>query len=877
MLRGTIIVGICGAAMLAIGEEHATTPERGPLGGDEKIRFQWMQWWHFKKAGVSDEQLIKSLANVGTTLFADWDANPERGRLAKAHGMRYYFSIATSSMRGPAERLGARLAVDREGLICPEQFERYKAAGGNVKEPWGKYGEHNPAYVPCPLDPGPWDAQIFEPALKAVKEGWLDGIHFDLEPYGAYLFDQPGDMLCYCDDCFADFLQTKNISAKIERKDRYGWLKERVLIDEYLARLRQQLVTMLHEHAERIRAVNPDFGFSAYPAFSPENLRETWRLQGLAMGLNSPRTPFIVVDSTPYWEDHTRPWWEAPHDAYHKMGLKHVMGSWDDGLMGGHPEVDVSAVQAMYEFAMASDGFWRWGERAYTDYDWDSFAGVNRRLRQVEAKVGEYLLQGQRVAHFVTLVEHTGNPFLTRALITRTFKHSDRYLVVVNNGNTDWPVRVRLRFPRLSGDAQWSIHDPIHDIAYFQSDGTGTWDAASLLNGLVVTLSGRGELFLLLEPALEAEQPDPHRSVRSLEVAAHSRPARSTEPLADDSVPVSSQNIVFARNRTDAKGSGILMHDLDSGQTKTLFGVNGFCWLGQFSPSSKRVTAAVWTNGRGQVYVANATGGQPRNSSNNDFCDHSPRFSPDGQRIVFVSDRDGDWEVYSMRVDGSDVQRLTESPGVDRSPVYSPDGERIAFISDRAGDFDIYLMSADGTGQHALQRRAGNEYEPTWSPDGQWLAYTVQSRNKRYLRLSRSDGSAARSVANATNLTSIAFSPDGERLAAAFSNYANAGVLVVQIKAGEEAKIEKIVDVGPLKPRYENMNDWYGMGSASLRWVTKTFNGVSFSADGKELLYCSDQGRNGRFRIYTVPVPGGEPEPIANSEMPWPTATDWAR
>ena len=62
----------------------------------------------------------------------------------------------------------------------------------------------------------------------------------------------------------------------------------------------------------------------------------------------------------------------------------------------------------MYELAMGSDGFWRWGMRAWGTYERNAFALANLRPRQVESRLGDDLVHGKQVAHFVSVREHTG-------------------------------------------------------------------------------------------------------------------------------------------------------------------------------------------------------------------------------------------------------------------------------------------------------------------------------------------------------------------------------------------------------------------------------------------------------------------------------------
>ena len=647
---------------------------------------------------------------------------------------------------------------------------------------------------------------------------------------------------------------------------------------------------MFRAMAADLRAVKPGFAFSAYPDFTVEDVRTDWRLQAMAVGLNSPDAPFIVVNSTPYWENPTRPWWDSAAEAYRRMGIRHVMGSWDAGIMGTHNESHVGAAELMYELAMASDGFWRWGERQYDTDDWRSFAMVNQRLRRVESRLGDFLFGGDAAPHFVTLVEQTGNPLLERALVSRTWEREGRYLVRIFNGNTDWPIHVRAKFPRVGQPGPWRVRDPVHDVDYVPAAG-GTWSLAGLRDGLIVPIQGRAELFLLLERAPQGFEAESARSVRSFDVPAHRPRPDAAEPLPDADASAGDRAVVFTRSAPggymgeqagQALSTVIHLTDPDSGKDSNLLGLQGFARQPRFSSDRRHVVCTVYVNGKGQIYVVNAVGGQARNISRNDHCDRSPRFSPDGRSVVFESDRDGDWEIYSMAADGSRQTRLTDSPGVDRSPAVSANGDRVAFLSNRAGDLDVHVMRIDGSKPRRLTARSGNEYDPIWSPDGRLIACTVQRRHQRCIQIAEADGGSAYFIAHgpATDLRDIRFSPDGTTIAGAFSNYGRSDVLTTRVDAKIERDpdwkgegIKKLVDLDSMKP-YHNL--WYSTGTGSPRMVTRTFGGVSFSPDGREVLYCSDQGGNGVFSLYTIPVGGGEPKAVAGATSVWPMTTDWS-
>ena len=190
------------------------------------------------------------------------------------------------------------------------------------------------------------------------------------------------------------------------------------------------------------------------------------------MGLNSPEAPYVVVD-VHYWQDHTRPWWETPHAAFKKLGLKHIMGSMAIVLFMEHGAAVVNPAQAMYEYAMASDGYWCWVESDYDLDDWRTYAAGNQRLRQVESKLGEYILRGRQVPAMVTLVEQTGNPLLERALAVQKYENDGRFLFRVTNGNADYGVSVRLRFGGIDDNKPRRLRDPLHGVDYSSEECIG--------------------------------------------------------------------------------------------------------------------------------------------------------------------------------------------------------------------------------------------------------------------------------------------------------------------------------------------------------------------------------------------------------------------
>ena len=209
-LTALIVAGFADTAVC----QGALSKQLAPLGRREKIRFFWTQWRHFNAGGVSDEQLMASLAKVGANVFADGGFRPKRARLAHAHGIHYFCGFVTAKLREPAREIKSRLAVDKGGKTCPQRFADYVAAGGDPHKPWGSWGEGKEAYVPCPLLRDPWDRAVLDQTIQHAREGLIDGLHVDLEPYGAYGFDQPGAMLCILRQLFRAVHQDRESAGR---------------------------------------------------------------------------------------------------------------------------------------------------------------------------------------------------------------------------------------------------------------------------------------------------------------------------------------------------------------------------------------------------------------------------------------------------------------------------------------------------------------------------------------------------------------------------------------------------------------------------------------------------------------------------------------
>ena len=273
------------------------------------------------------------------------------------------------------------------------------------------------------------------------------------------------------------------------------------------------------------------------------------------------------------------------------------------------------------------------------------------------------------------------------------------------------------------------------------------------------------------------------------------------------------------------------------------------------------------------------------NVSGSESSDRTPVWSPDGKAIAFVSDRDGDWEIYRVDPDKPQPMRLTSKPGLDAFPIWSPDGRRIAFESYRSGvDTDIYTMNADGSDQRIALDQAGNVEEAIWSPDGKRIAAIGLDHPWRGFLVVKELGDEAPphriELPPYTFVGSIRWSPDGKTIAGVFRGPQPkedmSGVFVVGADGSNQRALFQVQSIRPhpgggLQPAAS----WYSSGSASQRWIPKTFTGLCWSPDGQHLAFSSDLSADGGFCLYTIPIDGGSPAAIKDTQSAWPQDVMW--
>jgi Tol biopolymer transport system component len=129
--------------------------------------------------------------------------------------------------------------------------------------------------------------------------------------------------------------------------------------------------------------------------------------------------------------------------------------------------------------------------------------------------------------------------------------------------------------------------------------------------------------------------------------------------------------------------------------------------------------------GRSLVYIAPASGGEPRL-----VTPTGPSYllgwSPDGSQLLYIAQRPetgSALNIYRAPVAGGVEERLSHGPSLDDGAEYSPGGKWIYFNSDRSGQMKIWRMRPDGSGTEKLTDDGLNDWFPHVAPDGRSVAF----------------------------------------------------------------------------------------------------------------------------------------------------------
>jgi Tol biopolymer transport system component len=158
------------------------------------------------------------------------------------------------------------------------------------------------------------------------------------------------------------------------------------------------------------------------------------------------------------------------------------------------------------------------------------------------------------------------------------------------------------------------------------------------------------------------------------------------------------------------------------------------------------------------------------------------------------------------------MRRLTFEPGLEQEPTLSPDGNYVAYTTDRTGNLDIEILPLAGGNVNRITDHPADDAQPRWSPDGTRLAF-VSARER----------------------------PNGLLVS---SGYLGASSTFVSSEGGDIF----------LMP---------ALGGPATKLIDDATY-PSWSPDGNAIAFLST--RDGNWRIWRVPVTGGDPQQLTTGE-----------
>lgn len=155
--------------------------------------------------------------------------------------------------------------------------------------------------------------------------------------------------------------------------------------------------------------------------------------------------------------------------------------------------------------------------------------------------------------------------------------------------------------------------------------------------------------------------------------------------------------------------------------------------LPRFSPDGSHLAFVSYRGGGGEVWLADADGGNERQLTNlRAHIAGFPRWSPDGKRIAFHARVPSLSQVYVLDVASGIPRQLTNDSSESGTPSWSSDGHSLLISKMTPGEWSVFKISAEAGTQYPLFHGEGSF--PIIAPGRKLLLYSKNTRRGIFAR-----------------------------------------------------------------------------------------------------------------------------------------------